>query len=216
MKNSLNMLTYFPPTCRIPALALLFSILQTLSCVSIAGFQEPHFMVVHGLNDTSAIQQLVNDSGDELPVVEAYTAADKAFTVLTAASINEIQSSLQSSGLMVDSVIEILDVNSPVRGGGVPAGVKPRNGHLTYMIQREIPGVGHLPDDKKSAVAKGSNAAIAKIGNGIEWDHSFLTDEGTYCVYRAVDERTVREHGKMIGALVLDVSVVEPVSTAIQ
>lgn len=47
-----------------------------------------------------------------------------------------------------------------------------------------------------------------ELGDGIEWDHSYLTDEGTYCVYRAVDEVKIHQHAAITGAPVNKVSEV--------
>ena len=34
------------------------------------------------------------------------------------------------------------------------------------------------------------------MGSQIEWDHSYVVDDKLYCVYRAMNEELVREHGK--------------------
>ena len=62
------------------------------------------------------------------------------------------------------------------------------------------------------AISKKSNAAIAEIGDSIEWVHSYLSDEGTYCVYRATDEDTIRKHGAIAGAPITKVSEARVIS----
>ena len=99
-----------------------------------------------------------------------------------------------------EKISEVLFVNSPVVGGGDPAGSEPRDGHQVFVIERPIPGVGFFGLEKKQKISAGSNAAIAKLGDIIEWDHSYLTGEGTYCVYRADSPDTLREHGALAGA----------------
>ena len=64
----------------------------------------------------------------------------------------------------------------------------------------------------KIFISQKSNRAIAQIGNSIEWDHSYLTDEGTYCIYRATDENTIREHGKIAGAPIITIYRVKETS----
>ncbi len=55
----------------------------------------------------------------------------------------------------------------------------------------------------------GSNKAIQKLGNGIEWDQSYLTKDGTYCVYRADSPQTLREHGALAGAPIGKITLVD-------
>ena len=88
----------------------------------------------------------------------------------------------------------------------------PRDGHQVYVIERPIPGVGFFGLDKKEKISKGSIAAMAKLGDVIEWDHSYLTSEGTYCVYRADDPDTLREHGALAGA---PIGKITPVSQVV-
>jgi len=64
----------------------------------------------------------------------------------------------------------------------------------------------------KIFISQKSNRAIAQIGNSIEWDHSYLTHEGTYCVYRVTDEETSREHGRIAGAPIVTIYKVKETS----
>jgi hypothetical protein len=69
----------------------------------------------------------------------------------------------------------------------------------TYIIERSIPGVGSLgPDELKAAAAK-SNAALAKLAPRVQWVESFVSDDKTFCVYRAADEAAIREHADISG-----------------
>jgi hypothetical protein len=108
-------------------------------------------------------------------------------------------------------VTAVKDINSPARGGGKPAGDQPRAGQKTFVIERKIPGVGTFPEERKQAISKKSNAAIAQIGDSIEWVHSYLTDDGTYCVYRAKDEDTIHKHGAITGSPITKVSEAQAV-----
>lgn len=68
-----------------------------------------------------------------------------------------------------------------------------------YVIEREIPGVGALSgDDLKGAAATSCNA-LAKLPNRVQWVHSYVTDDKTFCVYLAEDEAAVREHASLSG-----------------
>jgi len=89
---------------------------------------------------------------------------------------------------------------NPCPGHGAICQCPALSGHDVYVIERPIPGVGFLGLEKKQQISQNSNAAIAKLGEIVEWDHSYLTGEGTYCVYRADSPETLREHGVLAGA----------------
>jgi len=149
---------------------------------------------------------------DGVRTVEDFSAADKRYAVYEADSADALAKHLEHARLSPKKVTEVKDINSPTRGGGKPAGDQPRKGQKTFVIERKIPGVGTFPDAKKQAISKKSNAAIAEIGDSIEWVHSYLSDEGTYCVYRATDEDTIRKHGAIAGAPITKVSEARVIS----
>ena len=120
--------------------------------------------------------------------------------MLSAKNEEAIRSILQGTSNTAEKISEVLFVNSPTVGGGQPAGESPREDHQVFVIERPIPGVGFFGLEKKKKISKGSIAAMAKLGDVIEWDHSYLTGEGTYCVYRADNPDTLREHGALAGA----------------
>lgn len=119
---------------------------------------------------------------------------------MTAEDEDAVRDLMRAASATPEKITEVLFINSPTVGGGQPAGAHPRDGHQVYVIERPIPGVGFFRLEKKQKISKGSNAAIAKLGDIIEWDHSYLTGEGTYCVYRADSPDTLREHGALAGA----------------
>lgn len=131
---------------------------------------------------------------------ETFSAGADSYAIFSAANETSFNSFLQSGAIDVEKVAEVLFVNSPTIGGGQPAGSEPREGHQIFVIERPIPGVGFLGLEKKKKISENSNAAIAKLGDVIEWDHSYLTNEGTYCIYRADSPDTIREHGLLAGA----------------
>ena len=131
---------------------------------------------------------------------ELLSAGDDSYAVFTASDQDTLIDFLKEASASVEKTSEVLFVNSPTVGGGEPAGQLPRDGHQVFVIERPIPGVGFFGLEKKQKISKGSNAAIEKLGDIIEWDHSYLTSEGTYCVYRADAPETLREHGALAGA----------------
>lgn len=68
-----------------------------------------------------------------------------------------------------------------------------------YIIERAVPGAGGLRgDDLRGAAAK-SNAALAQLAPRVQWQQSYFTDEGTFCVYLAEDEEAIRRHAEISG-----------------
>jgi hypothetical protein len=66
-----------------------------------------------------------------------------------------------------------------------------------YVIEREIPGAGNLTEDEIREVSLRSLAVMKDLG--IQWMHSYVTNEKVYCVYFAQDEEKVREHAHRTG-----------------
>ena len=58
----------------------------------------------------------------------------------------------------------------------------------TYMIERDIPGVDQLTAEQLKGAAATSNAALAQLAPRIQWVESFVTQDKTFCIYRAEDE----------------------------
>ncbi|MDD9921642.1 MAG: DUF4242 domain-containing protein [Boseongicola sp.] len=131
---------------------------------------------------------------------ETFSAGPDSYAVFSADTQDALETMIASASLEVEKISEVLFVNSPTVGGGEAAGDMPREGHQVFVIERPIPGVGFFGLEKKQKISQNSNAAIEKLGDTIEWDHSYLTNEGTYCVYRADSSDTLREHGALAGA----------------
>ena len=83
--------------------------------------------------------------------------------------------------------------------------------HQTFVIERPIKGVGSFPLEKKEGISRASNAAIEKLNGSVEWVHSYLTDVGTYCIYRATDEEQIAKHAQLAGAPLGPITAVEPI-----
>jgi hypothetical protein len=119
---------------------------------------------------------------------------------------------LENTSINAEKISEVLFVNSPTIGGGKPSDSVQRPGHQVFVIERPIPGVGFFGLDKKQRISQNSNSAVAKLGDIIEWDKSYLTSEGTYCIYRADTSATLREHGALAGAPIGKITPVTQVS----
>jgi hypothetical protein len=69
----------------------------------------------------------------------------------------------------------------------------------TYIIERDIPGVGQLTGEQLKGAAATSNAALAQLGPRVRWVESFVTQDKTFCVYEAEDEAVIQEHARLSG-----------------
>lgn len=143
---------------------------------------------------------------------ETLSAGVDSYVVVTAEDEEAVRDLIQTASMTPEKISEVLFINSPTVAGGQSADAEPREGHQVFVIERPIPGVGFFGLEKKQKISAGSNAAIAKLGDIIEWDHSYLTGEGTYCVYRADSPDTLREHGALAGAPIGKITPVEQVA----
>src|SRR5262249_40053959 len=68
-----------------------------------------------------------------------------------------------------------------------------------YVIEREIPGVGQMNAGDYVGVAKTSNAALSKLAPKVQWQHSYIAKDKTFCIYLAETEDDIREHARLSG-----------------
>ncbi len=68
-----------------------------------------------------------------------------------------------------------------------------------YVIERTLPGVGQLTPDQRRDIARTSCGVLADLGAGIQWQHSYFTDDRIFCVYLASGEALIREHAQRGG-----------------
>ena len=68
-----------------------------------------------------------------------------------------------------------------------------------YMIERDIPGIGGMSIVELCGAARASNRAIEQIGGPVQWQHSYVAGDKTFCVYLAADEETIRRHAELSG-----------------
>lgn len=67
-----------------------------------------------------------------------------------------------------------------------------------YVIERDISGVGAMSDEELGGAARTSNEALAKI-DGVQWQHSYVTADKTFCIYLAASEAEIQEHSRLSG-----------------
>jgi hypothetical protein len=71
---------------------------------------------------------------------------------------------------------------------------------IKFMIERGIPKVGALDAEQLSGAAAKSNDALCHIGaKDIQWVHSYVTADKTFCVYLPSDEGAIKRHAELSG-----------------
>lgn len=68
-----------------------------------------------------------------------------------------------------------------------------------FVIERKIDGVGRLNERELSGAAGTSNKALAQLAPKVQWVHSYVTADRTFCIYLADDESQVHEHARISG-----------------
>ncbi len=81
----------------------------------------------------------------------------------------------------------------------------------TYLIERTVPGAGHMDTAALAAISAASNKVLRDLGPDIQWVHSYVTDDQITCVYRAMNEEIITEHGRCGGFPVDAVHVISAV-----
>jgi len=64
----------------------------------------------------------------------------------------------------------------------------------TFVIEREIPGAGRFSGADLQGISHKSCCVLERLGTGIQWVHSYVTDDKIYCVYRADSADLIRQH----------------------
>lgn len=67
-----------------------------------------------------------------------------------------------------------------------------------FIIEREIPGIGGMSAVELCGAARASNQALSELPN-VQWQHSYVADDKTFCVYLAEDEDAVKKHAELSG-----------------
>ena len=85
-----------------------------------------------------------------------------------------------------------------------------------YIIERDIPGVGSMSLVELCGAARASNQAIDKVGPSIQWVHSYVADNKTFCVYLAENEAVIAKHAELGGIPVTKIteilSIIDPLT----
>src|SRR5689334_8104745 len=68
-----------------------------------------------------------------------------------------------------------------------------------FIIEREIRNIGSMTPTELKGAAEVSNAALAKLAPKVQWEHSYVAKDKTFCVYLAEDEKAIHEHARLSG-----------------
>jgi hypothetical protein len=68
-----------------------------------------------------------------------------------------------------------------------------------YVIERDIPAVGAMTGPQLQGAAETSNAALSKLAPKVQWQHSYVAKDKTFCIYLAESEDAIREHARLSG-----------------
>lgn len=66
----------------------------------------------------------------------------------------------------------------------------------TYVIERIIPGAGDLTTEQLKGISQTSCTVLKEMGPIITWQHSYVTGDKVYCVYKAENKELIEEHAK--------------------
>lgn len=80
-----------------------------------------------------------------------------------------------------------------------------------YMIEREVPGIGQMSVTELCGAARASNQALDQIGTNIQWVHSYVANDKTFCIYLADSEDSIRKHYELSGIPVAGITEVPQV-----
>lgn len=67
-----------------------------------------------------------------------------------------------------------------------------------FLVEREIPGIGGMSIIELCGAARASNQAIDRIEH-IQWQHSYVAGDRTFCIYLADGEDVIHAHAELSG-----------------
>jgi hypothetical protein len=100
---------------------------------------------------------------------------------------------------------------SPTRAAEAAAGPTGANakGLKRFVIEREIPSIGKKTAQNYCDISRASDNALAQLAPKIQWEHSYVADNKTFCVYLAEDEAAIRRHGELSGFPVTKITEID-------
>ena len=71
-----------------------------------------------------------------------------------------------------------------------------------FMIERDIPEIGTADRDALREASTQSNSVLSAMqaeGKSIQWEHSYVVQDKTFCVYLAESSAMIDEHAERSG-----------------
>ena len=71
-----------------------------------------------------------------------------------------------------------------------------------YVIERDIPEIGSAARDALRDASQQSNTVLAEMkaeNKNIQWEHSYVSGDKTFCIYIAENEALIAEHAERSG-----------------
>ncbi|MDH4144380.1 MAG: DUF4242 domain-containing protein [Acidimicrobiia bacterium] len=68
-----------------------------------------------------------------------------------------------------------------------------------FVIERDIPEIGSAERDQLREAAAKSNEVLSQLAPRIQWEHSYVAGNKTFCIYLAEDEEVIQEHSRLSG-----------------
>ncbi len=71
-----------------------------------------------------------------------------------------------------------------------------------FIIERDLPNIGEADQASLSAAAEKSNAVLSAMQSedkDIQWQHSYVAGDKTFCVYECANEELIHEHSERSG-----------------
>jgi hypothetical protein len=87
-----------------------------------------------------------------------------------------------------------------------------------YLIERDIVGIGAMSQEELSIASTTSNDALAQLGPRVQWSHSYVAGDKTFCIYFAKDETAIRDHARISGfpaTIITEVQTIIDPTTAV-
>ena len=71
-----------------------------------------------------------------------------------------------------------------------------------FVIERDIPEIGSAERDALRDAANQSNTVLAEMkteSKNIQWEHSYVAGDKTFCIYLSDNESLIHEHAERSG-----------------
>jgi hypothetical protein len=71
-----------------------------------------------------------------------------------------------------------------------------------FVIERDIPEIGSADREALRGAAAKSNSVLSEMKSekkNIQWEHSYVVADKTFCIYLSDDEQLIQEHAERSG-----------------